>query len=458
MSAPGAFGHRLREAGDRLRPSSLRGRVVLGVAITLVVVVIVQVVALVLVERRVEGELERALADRAAAIALEASRVPPAEAASVARQADRTLGDTRMVMKVDDTVVFWNAPVAPLEARAVATEGAVEVLLERPDPSAGLAGWAIVALVGGGVVFAAGVAWLIMSGASRRLRRDVDALAARVEAVADGDFSQADPETADELGRLALAVNDAADQLARADARQREFLADAAHELRTPVTAIEGFANALEDGTASTPEDREEAAAYIRSEAERLRVLVERLQELTVLDLDPPVDLVATDLGEIAREEVARLEPDALSRGVTLVGPGASAPAVTDPEHVRVILDNLISNALKATARGGRIEVGVSAGDGREGWELSVADDGRGIPPEHLPHLFERLYRAERGRDRSLGGSGLGLAIVRRRARLLGGRVSVSSTVGQGSTFSVWLPSATGLAPSPPEPERAPAR
>lgn len=439
MSGPGFARQRLSDLGRGLRPASLRGQVIIGVAITLVVVVVVQVVVLALVERRVEGELERALSDRAAAIALEASRVPAVEAAGVARQADRTLGETRMVMKVDGTVVFWNEPVSSLEARAVATEGNVEVLLERPDPSAGPAGWAIVALVGGGVIFAAGVAWLIMSGASRRLRRDVDALAARVESVAEGDFSQSDPETADELGRLAHAVNDAAGQLARVDARQREFLADAAHELRTPVTSIEGFAIALEDGTASTPEDREEAAAYIRSEAERLRVLIERLQELTVLDLDPPVNPVSFDLVALARDELARLDPDAASRGITMVGPTGVATIRTDPEHVRVILANLVSNALKATERGGRIEVGVESADG-DTWELSVADNGRGVRSEHLPHLFERLYRADRGRDRALGGSGLGLAIVRRRAELLGATVRVESERGVGSTFSLFLP------------------
>jgi signal transduction histidine kinase len=441
MSGSAYARERLRELGAALRPTSLRGQVIIGVAVTLVVVIVVQVVVLALVERRVEGELERALGDRAAAIALEASRVPAGEAAGVARQADRTLGETRMVMKVDDTVVFWNEPVSSLEARAVATEGNVEVLLERPDPSAGPAGWAIVALVGGGVIIAATIAWLIMSGASRRLRRDVDELAARVEAVAEGDFSQSDPETADELGRLAHAVNDAAGQLARADTRQREFLADAAHELRTPVTAIEGFANALEDGTASTPEDREEAAAYIRSEAERLRLLVERLQELTVLDLDPPVNLTQVDLAELAREEVARLEPDALSRGVVLMGPDGSAPTTTDPDHVRVILENLVANALKATDDGGRIEIAVVARSELGTWELSVSDDGRGVAPEHVPHLFERLYRADKSRDRALGGSGLGLAIVRRRAELLAGSVRVASELGRGSTFTLSLPS-----------------
>ena len=104
-----------------------------------------------------------------------------------------------------------------------------------------------------------------------------------------------------------------------------------------------------------------------------------------------------------------------------------------------MILANLVSNALKATERGGRIEVGVESADG-DRWELSVADNGRGVRSEHLPHLFERLYRADRGRDRALGGSGLGLAIVRRRAELLGATVRVESERGVGSTFSLFLP------------------
>ena len=109
-----------------------------------------------------------------------------------------------------------------------------------------------------------------------------------------------------------------------------------------------------------------------------------------------------------------------------------------DPAHVETILANLISNAITATPEGGAISLATVAGPGEAG--IAVSDTGRGIPPEHLPFIFDRLYRVQPGRDRRAGGSGLGLSIVRRLATLLGGRVTVSSRVGEGSTFTLWLP------------------
>ena len=125
-------------------------------------------------------------------------------------------------------------------------------------------------------------------------------------------------------------------------------------------------------------------------------------------------------------------------RGVALHAPEGHGDAVGDPAHVETILANLVANAITATPEGGSITLSVVAGPGEAG--IAVTDTGRGIPPEHLPFIFDRLYRVQAGRDRRAGGSGLGLSIVRRLATLLGGRVTVSSRVGQGSTFTLWLP------------------
>ena len=142
-------------------------------------------------------------------------------------------------------------------------------------------------------------------------------------------------ETDDELGRLGQSFNRMTERLEAADARQREFLADVAHELRTPVTAIEGFATALGDGTAGDPEERAEAAEFIRAESARLRELVRQLQELTWLDLEPKVRAEPVDLAAAARECIARLSIDAHIRGVELTRPEGTLPSPATPTTSR---------------------------------------------------------------------------------------------------------------------------
>lgn len=432
---------------QRLRPRSIQARVALAIVVALVVVfVVVQVVFVSFVEARARAEVEDALHLQADAIAEEIQRNGPENAAATARAAERFIGDARLVVSVSGETVHWNIPVAQLEASATATRGPVEVLLERPDPDDGLfSDWVFVGLVAAGVVGTGALIWMLAGGVGARLRRSVSALADGAEAVAHGRFDVRAPESDDELGRLAQAFNRMTARLESADARQREFLADVAHELRTPVTAIEGFAQALEDGTARSPEDRAESAAFIRAEAARLRDLVRDLQQLTWLDLDPPVRSEPVDLAAAGREAVARLDVDAHVKRVSLLGPEGSLETASDPAHVETILTNLVSNAIAATDPGGTIRLTTLSAHGERG--IAVSDTGRGIPAEHLPFIFDRLYRVQPGRDRPSGGSGLGLSIVRRLAALLGGRVSVQSEVGRGSTFTLWLP-ATPVAPA----------
>ncbi len=431
---------------QRLRPRSIQARVALAIAIALVAVfVAVQLVFVSFVQQRSRSEVEAALNQQADSIAQAVVRGGLPNAASTARSAERFIGDARLVVSVSGEVVHWNIPVSDLEASATATRGPVKVLLERPDPSAGLfSDWAFVALVAAGLVGTGALIWLLAGGVGARLRRSVGALADGAEAVAQGRFDVRAPESDDELGRLAQAFNRMTARLESADARQREFLADVAHELRTPVTAIEGFATALQDGTARSDEDRAESAEFIRAEAARLRELVRDLQHLTWLDLDPPVNAERVDLAAAGREAAARLGLDAHVKGVALEGPGGSLDAIADPAHVDTILTNLVSNAIAATPAGGTIRLETRTAPGEAG--IAVGDTGAGIPDEHLPFIFDRLYRVQPGRDRTAGGSGLGLSIVRRLAALLGGRVSVESRVGEGSVFTLWLP-ASSVAP-----------
>jgi histidine kinase len=425
---------------QRLRPHSIQARVALAIALALAVVfVVVEVVFVSFVQTRSRAEIEATLHQQADSIAQAIQRAGVPNAAQTARSAEPFIGDARLVVRVDGEVVHWNLPVSHLEASATVRRGRVEVQLERPDPSAGLlSDWVFVSLVAGGLVATGALIWMLAGGVGSRLRRSVGALADGAEAVAQGRFDVRAPESDDELGRLAQAFNRMTARLESADARQREFLADVAHELRTPVTAIEGFASALQDGTARTPEDRAESAEFIRAEAARLRELVRDLQHLTWLDLDPPVRAQGVDLAAAGREAVARLGIDAAVKGLSLQGPEGTLEATADPAHVETILTNLLSNAIAATPSGGAIRLETATAPGEAG--IAVSDTGRGIPPEHLPFIFDRLYRVQAGRDRTAGGSGLGLSIVRRLAALLGGRVSVESRVGEGSTFTLWLP------------------
>jgi signal transduction histidine kinase len=391
-----------------------------------------------IVQGRARAEVEEALQQQANAIAKEIDREGISSAAGEARNAERFIGDARMVVLVQGEVVHWSDPVADLEARATARSGDVEVIMERPDPSAAVSDWVLPALVIGGIAIAGALVWALSSGVASRLRRSVGELADSAEAVTRGRFDTRVHESDDELGRLGQSFNRMTERLEVADARQREFLADVAHELRTPVTAIEGFATALGDGTAATPEERAEAAEFIRAEAVRLRELVRELQELTWLDLEPKVRAEPVDLAAAARECVSRLGIDAHIRGVELAGPEGELAAVGDPDHLQTILGNLVTNALRATPAGGSVRLETRTGPGEVG--IAVCDTGRGIPPEHLPYIFDRLYRVDSSRDRDAGGSGLGLSIVQRLATLLGGRVTAESTFGVGATFTLWLP------------------
>jgi signal transduction histidine kinase len=429
---------------ERLRPRTIRARAAVAMVVALAVVSGIVFGFSAIVEGRARAEVEAALQEQATAIAQEIDREGVSSAAGEARNAERFVGDARLVVLVQGVVVHWNDPVADLQARATARSGDVEVILERPDPDAAVSDWVISSLVIGGIAIAGALIWALSSGVASRLSRSVSDLADSAEAVTRGHFDTRVRETEDELGRLGQSFNRMTERLEAADARQREFLADVAHELRTPVTAIEGFATALEDGTASTPEARAEAAEFIRAEAVRLRELVSQLQELTWLDLEPKVRSEPVDLAEAARECVARLGIDAHIRGVELSGPAGALPVTGDRDHIGAILSNLVTNALRATPAGGSVRLQPRSGPGEVG--IAVVDTGRGIAPEHLPYIFDRMYRADAARDREAGGSGLGLAIVQRLATLLGGRVSAESEVGVGSTFTLWLP-ARAVAP-----------
>lgn len=235
-----------------------------------------------------------------------------------------------------------------------------------------------------------------------------------------------------------LSIEDMRPEKAAA-ALRREFVANASHELKTPLTSIRGYAETLLSGGLEDEGNRARFVETIRAQAARLEALVEDLLELADLERpDAVLDLKDWDLGQLVREMVATFEDLAARRGLRLeldARPGIRARV--DRVKIDLALRNLIDNAIKYTDVGTvtvRIERTASA------IRVSVIDTGRGIDPEHIPRLFERFYRVDRGRSRALGGTGLGLSIVKHAVSLHGGRAGVESRVGEGSAFWFELP------------------
>jgi two-component system, OmpR family, sensor histidine kinase BaeS len=282
------------------------------------------------------------------------------------------------------------------------------------------------------------LAALVTVFAGRRLVRPILALTGAAQRMAAGDRAARVPVSGnDEVSRLGHAFNAMASSIERNEQQRRVMVSDVAHELRTPLSNIRGYLEAGEDGV--VPLDR----TLIRSlleETALLERLVSDLQELALADagmlrLHPE----QCDVTELAQQAVAAHRTQAEAAGVSLgLSASGSAIAEVDPARIRQALGNLVANAVKFTPAGGSVSVSVRGGG--EGVELAVSDTGPGISPEHLPHLFDRFYRADPSRSRTTGGSGLGLAITKHLVEAHDGWVGVSSTPGRGSVFTIRLP------------------
>jgi two-component system phosphate regulon sensor histidine kinase PhoR len=237
---------------------------------------------------------------------------------------------------------------------------------------------------------------------------------------------------------ILLSMEDLGPEKAAASLR-REFVANASHELKTPLTSIRGYAETLLSGGLEDEANRTRFVETIRDQASRLETLVEDLLELADLErADAPLDLKDWDLGEIVRDVAATYEDVASRRGIRLSLEGRTGfRARVDRKRLELALRNLLDNAVKYTDRG---TVSVRMEEHGDAVRVSVTDTGRGITAEHLPRVFERFYRVDRGRSRALGGTGLGLSIVKHAVQLHGGHVGVESEAEQGSTFWIELP------------------
>ncbi|MCU0307463.1 MAG: ATP-binding protein [Thermoleophilia bacterium] len=257
--------------------------------------------------------------------------------------------------------------------------------------------------------------------------------------------------------REALVVLSDTSEAVAYQALRSQFVANVSHELKTPLTGLRGLLEALQDPEMD-PVTRARFVARCANEAERLEALISDILFLSELEATAGVPSAErSDLGRVAAEEVEALAPEAVVHGVRVVAEPAPPDlwiGLTD-RMAAMVVRNLVENAIRYAGLGSEVVVSVRRQDGQV--VLAVADDGVGIPEEHLPHVFERFYRVDPSRSRLLGGTGLGLSIVKHIAERFGGRAWADSRAGFGATVRVALPeeSAPAAADELPGPRAA---
>jgi signal transduction histidine kinase len=290
----------------------------------------------------------------------------------------------------------------------------------------------------GGIILLFGLVggWWFVGRALRPIE-NISATAAKISA---GDLSQRIEvaEAESELGRLAAVMNSTFARLETAFAQQQQFTADAAHELRTPVSVILTQTQTALSRERYATEYRETVEACQRS-AQRMRRLIESLLELARLDAgQETLKRLRFNLAGTVNDCAEQLKPVANQRNVNILTELAKVEISGDPEHLAQVVTNLLVNAIQYNRPDGNVSIKLEAESGLA--VLTVTDTGPGIPAEDLPHVFERFYRGDKSRTVSNGHAGLGLAIAKAIVEAHGGTIDVSSQTDQGTTFTVRLP------------------
>ncbi|MBJ7339245.1 MAG: HAMP domain-containing protein [Mycolicibacterium sp.] len=295
------------------------------------------------------------------------------------------------------------------------------------------------------ITVAALTALLVTGYFTRRLQRSVAEVSAAATAVANGryDIRVSPMRLGEDFEHLALAFNQMAERLESVETTRRQLFGDLAHEIRTPISVLEAYIEAVEDGvktldpeTTSTLRDQTSRLVRFSQDFAALAKAEEGQGAIATQRLDPRTFITATL--SAAADRYA-------DKGVLLGSDVApELPLMTaDPQRISQVLGNLLDNALRHTPPEGRVDV-VATASGNQ-LTITVADSGDGIASEHLPHVFERFYRADAARDREHGGAGIGLAIAKAITEAHGGHISAASRgPGLGSTFTVALPVGAG--------------
>ncbi len=259
-------------------------------------------------------------------------------------------------------------------------------------------------------------------------------------AISGGDYQPIPLQGPSEVKELGQAFNDMVARVDSSQKAQRDFVANVSHELKTPLTSIQGFAQAILDGTAGTPEALRQAGTVIYDEAGRMYRLVLGLLDLARLD-SGIADLQRSplDLAAIVNAVVDKMKPQASQAQVSLNSAISPLPPILgDADRLSQVFTNLVDNTVKYTPAGGQIFVEALQVDGKV--QVTISDSGAGIASDDLPHIFERFYQTDKSRSGSRRGAGLGLAIAREIVLAHHGSIEVASTPGQGSSFVVKIP------------------
>ena len=443
-----------------MRHRSLASRIaLLGIAVAIVTGVLGGVLAVGLIRTAAQQDARRTLARAADAatsavstdtvsrprlrrvlqvLGIRLVTIPPAGALPAA---DRVLGANQIARlragNSVSTTVSLAGHDALVEARPTPSGGGV-VLVERVSDATAAGGRAIsrtlIAILVG-VAIAALLAALVARRLARPLRRTAAAAHALAAGARDVTVQREGPA---EVAEVADAVNGLAAALARSEGRQREFLMSVSHDLRTPLTAITGYAESLAHGVIPQPEVAE-VGRVVLGEAKRLERMVADLLDLARLDADEiAVQITDVDLGLLVREAAAAWQQRCAEVGVDLRVETQPLPCRTDAQRLRQILDGLVENALRVTPPGAPLVLAARAEGSAAVAE--VRDGGPGLTDDDLAVAFERSELHRRYRGRRAVGSGLGLAIVRRLADRLGGSVEAGHAAEGGARFTVRLP------------------
>jgi signal transduction histidine kinase len=303
-------------------------------------------------------------------------------------------------------------------------------------------------------IFLAGILIALVVGLfslalAHRFTRPIMRLTRAAERLKRGQYAERVPASTsqDELGMLAQTFNEMATQI-EADVNElrnqeqvrRELIANIAHDLATPLTAIQGFSEAMADNMLPDPQAQQETAQRIGREVQRLRRLVADMQNMTAIESGRlRLDLAPLDMHSLIDETLAVIAPECENKGITLLNQtNRNTPTVmADSDRITQVLLNLLDNARRHTPSEGIITVNAAT----RGQELCVwvSDTGQGIDAKDVPHIFERFYRADRSRAASTGGSGLGLAIVKAIITAHGGKIWAQSAPGKGTTIAFTL-------------------
>lgn len=287
------------------------------------------------------------------------------------------------------------------------------------------------------VVFALLLGWVL----TRQITRPVLALNYGARQIAQGELKhRVKIQSKDEIGDLAASFNAMASNLENSEQSRRRMIADIAHELKTPLTVIDGTVDAIIDGVFQPDKDRLDS---IKEQTQMLTRLVSDLRDLSLADAGQlKLDFKPTDLKELISRKITQLSVKAQAKNIRMeLTPSPPLPEVmADPARIDQVITNLITNAIRHTGTGGSITLTLAADSDPANVLITVKDTGEGIAPVHLPHIFERFYRAAPSRSRQEGGAGLGLAIVKQMVEAHRGTVRVESQPGKGATFIIRLP------------------